>query len=817
MNRFEYLLALVCLGTLLVGCAETVAPDGATSQDQADWMDEYGLEGPFDVAAEPGKPDMVSGPRTSWEQGDAVWEIRNQWADVTDEAGLGWSANSGLNWEQKYRAWMAGLETIDRTPSGTSFQITTPYGVTLPAPILECAEVAIFMRATFASWYGLPFYLRASDAGRPIYLGHFGFRKSDGSRFKNTPNFRSRYHDYTSEWNGSGTFPSDSGLRGRGLYGGGDEVPFLPEVDGEPARAGAYFDSLFLNKRTGHFMLMVLSWFGSMHLADNSNMMHIIPEATQPGDVLLERWQRRGIGHTIPVVRVLEPMEGRLDIAVATGSMPRRQPDWEDGADARWYFINQYTGGPGENNDGDRYAVLGGGIRRWRTPTRSGSVYRAGPVAGEENLIISPSDLETIAARPARFEEIMQEVTPVAMRDASLGRINSARAHLADHPSSCSARERREEGFEALYEVMSEEFNTSKAQVDAQYRVLADYVFAKLVYNQSRSCCWNSTTRGMYEIIMDYAQSEQTAAEQAGECVTPTVFRGRNNGSAGDGFQIYLAHAETMGRASEWVAWSADESCPQSGSQNDVEEQQTWTAFCELPAVEDQPVPTTCEDGNDFTSSATPIDAATLNGTICNETEVDYYTFTADSPQVVEVTVAFRHSDGDLDIIVQGADSGRLATGQSSNDNEVVQASVSPGTYYIKVFGYSGATADYTISLSREGSSGGEGCGDTGASRDAATAIDGSRTGLTICPGESDWWAYTPSQSGQTTMTISFQHSAGDLDMSLFGSSDEPLNTSQTTSDSETISFDGQAGERVVLRVYGYGGAEGTYDLQITR
>ena len=815
MNRYGCLLATACLVVLFVGCAETLTPD-TTGEEQADWMDEYGLEGPFDPAAPLGKPDMVSGPRISWESTDTVWDIQHQWADVTNEAGLAWDANSGLNWEQKYRAWMASLETIDRVPSGTSFQITTPYGVTLPAPILECAEVAIFMRATFASWYGLPFYLRASDGGRPIYLGHFGFRKSDGSRYSNTPNFRSRYRDYTVEWNGEGTFPSDSGLHSRGLYGGGDEVPFLPEVNGEPARAGAYFDALFLNKRAGHFMLMVLSWFGSMHLADNSNMMHLAPEATQPGDVLLERWQRRGIGHTIPVFRVVEPMEGRLDIAVATGSMPRRQPKWEDGADSRWYFINQYTGGPGENGDGDRYAVLGGGIRRWRTPTPSGSTYRAGPVTGEENLIISPSDLETIAARPARYEEILQEVTPEAMREAALGRINAARAHLADHPSSCSARERREEGFEALYTVMAEEFSTAKAQVDAQYRVLADYVFAKLVYNQSRSCCWNSTTRGMYEIIMDYAESEQRAAEQAGECVAPSVFMGRNNGNGGDGFQIYQAHGETLGRADDWVPWSADESCPQANNSTDVEAEHHWTAFCELPAVEDPPVPESCEDGNDFTSSATPIDATTLNGSICNETEVDYYSFTADSSQVVVVTVAFRHSDGDLDVVVESAASTRLGTGQSTDDNETVQVSVTPGTYYVKVHGYNGATADYTISLSREASSG-QGCGDTGSTLETATAIDGARTGLQICPGESDWWVYTATQSGSTTVTISFQHSVGDLDMTLYGADGTAMNTSQGTADTESITFDAAADGDVFIKIYGYSGASGSYDLAIGR
>ena len=151
-------------------------------------------------------------------------------------------------------------------------------------------------------------------------------------------------------------------LKGRGLYGGGDEVEFLPLVNGKTARAGAYFDEIFLNKRVGHFMLLALSWFGSMHLADGANMFHVKADAIKAGDVLLERWQRRGIGHTIPVMRAVWVESDRLELVVATGSMPRRYPKWEEGPAAGRYFKDESAGGPGENSDGDAYAALGGGL-----------------------------------------------------------------------------------------------------------------------------------------------------------------------------------------------------------------------------------------------------------------------------------------------------------------------------------------------------------------------------------------------------------------------------------------------------------------------
>ena len=93
---------------------------------------------------------------------------------------------------------------------------------TLPAPALECAEVAMFLRITFASWYGLPFYLTAVDgSGTRIYFGHFGVRTKNGS-WGGLPNFKTAYADYSDTWDG-GAWPSDSKLLARKLSKNGDD------------------------------------------------------------------------------------------------------------------------------------------------------------------------------------------------------------------------------------------------------------------------------------------------------------------------------------------------------------------------------------------------------------------------------------------------------------------------------------------------------------------------------------------------------------------------------------------------------------------
>jgi hypothetical protein len=347
----------------------------------------------------------VTGPSIAWGSTDTVWEVTRMWNQVSPEAGIAWPADSGLTWEEKYVAWVESMATITREDGGTTFEISSPHGVLLPAPVLESTEVAILLRVAFASWYGLPFHLEASVSGSRVYLGHFGFRNADGTRFSATPNFRTAYVDHTETWAEGMPWPSDANLAARGVFGGGDEMPFLPDVNGEPARAGAYFDALFLNKRAGHFMLLAIAWFGSTHLASEANMMHVQPEAIRAGDVLLHRWQPLEDGHTMPVMRVSWPLVDRLHVALASGPMPRRQPLWEEGASVVSYFTSDHAGGPGVNDDGDAYATLGGGLRRWRVPTPMSGIWVAA-TGSSAGVAIDASSHAEIAARPARFAEL---------------------------------------------------------------------------------------------------------------------------------------------------------------------------------------------------------------------------------------------------------------------------------------------------------------------------------------------------------------------------------------------------------------------------
>jgi len=313
----------------------------------------------------------------------------------------------------------------------------------------------------------------------------------------------------------------------------------------------------------------VLLYFGSTNLADGANMFHVRAEAVAPGDVLLERWQRAGIGHTIPVVRVSEPMTGRFAVDVISGSMPRRQPVWDEPASARRYFTLANTGGVGQASDGAAYATLGGGLRRWRTAALRDGQWMNEVSTRDRDVAIDEADHASISARPTRFGEILVVPSLEDRRNAALGQIRSARQHLRMYPASCSARARREDAFEDLYRI-EEEAGRSRAQTDGTHRMMEDWVFSELTYDRSRTCCWNSSTAAMAEVILDYAETEQRSNAAMGMCAAPTVFRAEGASTTSDGYRRWREHAATMGRDADWRMWSEDEPCTARGNTDDV-------------------------------------------------------------------------------------------------------------------------------------------------------------------------------------------------------------------------------------------------------
>jgi hypothetical protein len=529
--------------------------DRGTGKPLLDVAEPEGFRGPtYDVL----------GPRLSglsWET--EVWPVTRRWYEISDEAGVAWAADSGLTWDEKYAAWVDAMGETTSEDGHVTVEILTPWGARLPSPRLECAEMAMFLRATFASWHELPFFLTAwhADVG-DVHMGHMGIVDDDGRRLSGYPRFAIDYVDHrgdldvTTPWTGS--WPSDANLAAAALTQlRDDDVGFL----GDDAFAGAYFDALFLNKRTGHLLLRLLTHHGSMHLASPTNTWDLAPEALREGDFVVQRWSDWGIGHVV-VLKEVDEVDGQLDAEVVYGSMPRIQPRWYNEALSLPYLTSRTAGSGEVDGSGTPYSHYGGGLKRWRTPVAKDDHWVNIVPVGDRDHYLDDDDHEALQARPVQIAALLGDLTPEEHRDALLARIDNARDALREKPSSCTNRSRREEAFAELYPLMEEQFGMDRTEVDATYRLLEDHVFAELDYSQSKTCCWNQATAEMADIVLDLAEDEAADADAAGTCVEPTVFRAEAH--AGDGYDRWADHAASLGRASDWRPWSADETCPWS-------------------------------------------------------------------------------------------------------------------------------------------------------------------------------------------------------------------------------------------------------------
>ncbi|MBA2663888.1 MAG: proprotein convertase P-domain-containing protein [Bradymonadaceae bacterium] len=588
-SAFTLLLLALTLLLPLTGCVG----------DDANSGDEYGLilgddEGgkavlsPTDWSDPAGKSDALRGraglPVSVDSTDTAVWEIKNAWADkdtaAARAAGMAWPANSGLTWEDKYKLWVESMPKISRESYGQTFMLKTPFGFELPAPALECAEVAMFLRITFASWFNLPFFMEGFDgSGNRLYFGHFGVRTAQGN-FGNMPRFRASYRDESAKaadfQAGRISWPSDATLAKRKIPGSHDDAQ--PMI-GPTANAGAYFDRIFLNKRVGYFLLLQLTYMGSINLADPVNTYHLKPDTILAGDMLLQRWQRTGIGHALVIMRARRlgtfDLDGvqtaQLEAEVASGSMPRRQPVWESAAASKRSFTAASSGG-------DANAAFNGGAKRWRAATNINGSWTNVVQAQYTDHWVNSTSLTQIGQRPALYERILTQLSPAQKIGALVEVITARRAHLQSYPSSCSARINRELSFKDLYAVGLEQ-GKSRVQIDTEHRKLEDYVFAELDYPSSKTCCWNSSTAAMYQLAMDY--NRQLLADASGDqCNDIVVFKARADGA--DGFKLFRDYARSVGKENLWVTWRADETCPQSTTTQDTEAQHNWSPYCSI-------------------------------------------------------------------------------------------------------------------------------------------------------------------------------------------------------------------------------------------
>ncbi len=208
---------------------------------------------------------------------------------------------------------------------------------------------------------------------------------------------------------------------------------------------------------------------------------------------------------------------------------------------------------------------------------------------------------------------------------------------------------------------------------------------------------------------------------------------------------------------------------------------------------------------NDAWTTATPISLPAVGNAdlyqdmiLCSGDE-DWFAIEVPAGEGVNVRIDFVDADGDLEMKLYDSSLDQVDSSTSySNDYEEVSCTrvSADATFYVEVYGYSGAENDYTMEVSNPGgvtidcTDGGLEPNDT--AQDATPVAAGEHTGLFICdtdPLDTDWYSVTVAAGGRLEASIAFDSDDGNLNLYLYESDGTTQVDSSTgySSDTETV------------------------------
>jgi hypothetical protein len=204
----------------------------------------------------------------------------------------------------------------------------------------------------------------------------------------------------------------------------------------------------------------------------------------------------------------------------------------------------------------------------------------------------------------------------------------------------------------------------------------------------------------------------------------------------------------------------------------------------------------------------------------------DWYRFTTSSTGTVSanVSIAFTHALGDLDLELYNAAGTRLRISQGIGNGESVSLSgFAAGTYYAHVFGYRGVTnPNYSLGVNLGGALVADDAYENNDTQATATNMGTltSNAGLSNLrlADSADWFRFTTTATGTiaNSLSISFQNSQGNLALQLYNSAGTLISSSNGSGNSESLSLNGRAAGTFYARIYSATGATNpNYSFQI--
>jgi len=196
----------------------------------------------------------------------------------------------------------------------------------------------------------------------------------------------------------------------------------------------------------------------------------------------------------------------------------------------------------------------------------------------------------------------------------------------------------------------------------------------------------------------------------------------------------------------------------------------------------------------------------------------DYFAVDVDAGAIVEVETTFSHAGGDLDVRLVDESGSTLAGSISVSDDEAFTHAVeTDGTYYVVVYGYSGAQNDYDISVDvAEASEFGDRFEPNDDPANATELDGGSADDLGIdTADDEDYFAVDADSGDLVTAETMFAHRDGDIDMEILSPSGEVVARSLSITDDERVDHVAETNGTYYVVVYGYDGATNDYDVAL--
>ena len=227
------------------------------------------------------------------------------------------------------------------------------------------------------------------------------------------------------------------------------------------------------------------------------------------------------------------------------------------------------------------------------------------------------------------------------------------------------------------------------------------------------------------------------------------------------------------------------------------------------------------------------------NLSIHQATDVDWFKFTLGAAGGIDdrIGINFDHGKGDLDIELY--EEANLTTPKDtskgvSGTEEISLNTLAKGTYYLRVFGYDGATnSDYSLFIEAPENINGDWAEEDTANNSVTNArdlrnVEGLQTWQTLSihnTSDVDWFKFTTIGTGDANdvVQIAFDQALGDLELYVLNAAGSKLydatgkeRKSETINSIEEVSLKGLAAGTYLIQVKGYNGAiNPSYQLAI--